>query len=102
MKSNIRQAAINAIKDGNLSQLRALKVMIGSSGLIPIYYQVLGNPELYNQSGAKVEVKESDLELGAIDGVLPLVSSVVVTFPSMAEMKKVFQEGKENESVLTR
>lgn len=101
MKSNIRQAAINAIKEGNLSQLRALKSMIDGDGYIPVYYQVLGELELYNQSGEVVEVKQPGPEI-SIDGILPWVSSVVVTFSSFKEMEKVFAEGKENESVFSR
>jgi hypothetical protein len=101
MNENIRQAAINAIKEGNLSQLRALKLMIDGDGYIPVYYQVLGELQLYSQSGEVVEVTQPEPQI-SIDGILPFVSSVVVTFSSFEEMDKVFAEGKANESVFNR
>jgi hypothetical protein len=101
MKSNIRQAAINAIKEGNLSQLRALKLMIDGDGYIPVYYQVLGELELYSQSGEVVEVKQPEPQI-SIDGILPFVSSVVVTFSGYSEMEKVFDPDSQNNELFTR
>ncbi len=98
MQSNIRQAAINAIKEGDIRTLKALKAMIGSEGTISTYFQVFGSTQLYYPNGSKAEPLPDDSE--RIEGILPNVSSVIVTFPTKEDMESMFKEDEEKEEFL--
>lgn len=86
MKQEIRKAAIEAIKTGDIAKLKALRIMAGQSTNIPVYFQVLGSDQLYTQDGRPTMHHEPNIP--EIDGLLPEITSIVVVFPS----EDVFEE----------
>ncbi|UCS94850.1 hypothetical protein KZP23_07525 [Echinicola marina] len=100
MNDNIRKAAIQAIKEGDISRLKALKRMIGQGNDIPVYFQLYGHEQIYNTKGEEVLNEADQVEDMKIEGVLPQVSSIVVVFPDRKDMEASIREIEpENETL---
>lgn len=93
MQKQLRQAAITAIKEGNIHRLKAIRKMAGLSGDIPIHYQVFGDSQVYMQDGTLAE-PEPEEEIMIIPGILPMITGVIVVFPTVEEMQGAIQTKK--------
>jgi hypothetical protein len=93
MQKQLRQAAITAIKEGNIHRLQAIRKMAGQNGDVSVYHQVFGDSQVYMQDGTLVE-PEPEEEIKIIPGILPMITSVIVVFPTAEEMQGAIQTKK--------
>jgi|GEM_PF-3132699 len=91
MKPELRKTAIEAIKSGDIETLKAIKKLAKDSGEIPVYYQVYGESQLYQQDGTKVNPKDSPEPMPRIEGLPPMIGSIVVNYPTFEQMQEAFK-----------
>lgn len=100
MKSELRAAAIEAIKNGDIVKLKALRVMADLKSQISIHYQVFGEDQLYCQDGTPIE-QEPEETMPDIPGILPMITGVVVVFPDRKGFEEaIIQDREEGEFMI--
>ncbi len=100
MKPELRKKVIEAIHNKDLHTLRAIKEIANDNGHVPVYFQVYGKEQIYNQNGSKAEPQETPEPIPQIEGIPPRIGSIVVTYATFEAMqeafKKVVLEGRGN------
>ncbi len=92
MKPGLRATAIEAIKSGDIETLKAIKKLAKDSGEIPVYCQVFGENQLYQEDGTKVDPEHAQEPSPRIEGIPPRIGSIVVNYPTLEQMQETFKD----------
>jgi len=97
---NLRKLFIEAIANGDVNRLKALKILANESGKIETFYKVVDDNQIFTTNGHPIELPVEKEE--TIPGILPKINAVIVCFSSYSEMQKVLREHPVSEPFLKR